>query len=212
MKDVIVLVGKNGAGKGSRLSELWEGREDQFMKVSTSILLKREIAKGTEVGKQIEAYRSASKLVPDEIVNPLVINAIKSADKTVIIDGFPRTLGQAEAMIEAGIQPKMVIEIYLDDEIVMERLSDRICCESCTEPYTMSSYNPPKVPGICDKCGGKLARRKDDEPEAIKQRLDDYREKTYPVLDYFSCNGSEVVVVDNSDGKQALKDLEELIL
>ena len=76
----------------------------------------------------------------------------------------------------------------------------------------MSSYNPPKVPGICDKCGGKLARRKDDEPEAIKQRLDDYREKTYPVLDYFSCNGSEVVVVDNSNGKQALKDLEELIL
>ena len=212
MQDVIILVGKNGAGKGSRLSELLEGREDQFMKVATSLLLKAEIAKGTEIGEEIQSYMSAAKFVPDEIVIPLVINTIKSADKTVIVDGFPRTLGQAEALIEAGIHPKMVIEIYLDDEIVMERLSDRICCKKCTEPYTISSYKPPKKPGICDKCGGPVVKRADDEPELVKQRLDDYREETYPVLEYFSCKGSQVVVVDNSYGKKALEELKELIL
>lgn len=211
MQDVIILVGKNGAGKGSRLSEFLEGREDRFMKVSGSDVLREEIAKGTELGQQIKAWMSSGAYVPDEIMNDLVIKKIESADRTVITDGYPRTVGQAAALYEAGVRPKMVIEIYLSDEIVLERLSDRICCEKCGEPYTISSFNPPKKAGICNKCKGKLVRRPDDEPEIVKERLESYKKKTYPVIEYFADKCVENRTIDNSDRKRALKELIEIL-
>ena len=211
MQDVIILVGKNGAGKGSRLSEFLEGREDRFMKVSGSDVLREEIAKGTELGQQIKAWMSSGAYVPDEIMNDLVIKKIESADRTVITDGYPRTVGQAAALYEAGVRPKMVIEIYLSDEIVIERLSDRICCEKCGEPYTISSFNPPKKAGICNKCKGKLVRRPDDEPEIVKERLNSYKEKTYPVIEFFADKCIENRTIDNSNRKRALQELIEIL-
>lgn len=212
IEKVNIFVGKNGAGKGSRISELLEGREDKFIVVSGSGVLKEEIAKGTELGKQIKVWMDSGAYVPDEIMNALVIKKIESADRTVIADGFPRTIGQAEALLNAGIRPNMVIEIYLDDETVLERLSDRISCEKCTKPYTISSYNPPKKPGICDKCGGKLVRRSDDDPEIVKSRLKTYMEKTHPTIGFFANIGVEVHKIDNYDGERALKEIENLLL
>ena len=202
MENVIVLFGKPGAGKGTRLSEFLESRANQFEVFSVGNLLRKAIADGTELGKKAKTYMDAGQLVPDDIINAIAIQGLKNAKKPIFTDGFPRTVAQAEAMILAGISP-LVIEFYVDDEVVLERSRNRIVCKSCGEPYTLGDFKPPKKEGICDKCGSELVRRADDEETVVRKRLDVYQNETYPVLDFLSSLGIRSLSIDNNDPENA---------
>lgn len=198
MKKVIVLFGKPGAGKGTRLSEFLKGREEEYEILSVGNLLRKARKEETELGKKAGVYMDSGQLVPDAIINEVVIEGIKTAEKSMITDGFPRTVGQAMAMLKAGVYPDMVIDFYVDDEVVLQRARDRIVCEKCGEPYTTNEFKRPKEEGICDKCGGKLVKRDDDKEEVVKERLKVYKQETYPVLKVFEKANVTVHSIDNS--------------
>jgi len=200
VENVIVLFGKPGAGKGTLLSKFLEGREERFEVLSVGNLLRRARKEQTEIGKKAAVYMDSGKLVPNEIINKIVIEGIKAAKKTVITDGFPRTVPQAQAMLDAGVYPDRVIEVYVDDEVVIQRAKDRIVCEGCGEPYTTNDFNPPKVEGICDKCGCKLSKRKDDEESVVRKRLQVYQAETHPVLQILRDENIKIFTIDNSRG------------
>lgn len=195
--DIIVLFGKPGAGKGTQLSGFLEGREEQFEVLSVGDLLRKAKKDQTKLGKMAAPYMDSGKLVPDEIINGIVIAGLKSATKPVFTDGFPRTIKQSEAMLKAGLHP-IVIDFEVDDDIVIQRAMDRIVCEDCGEAYTLNKFKHPKIDGICDKCGGKLVRRSDDTLEVVKKRLVEYERKTLPVLDFFENHHIHVYTINNS--------------
>ena len=198
MQKIFILFGKPGAGKGTRLGEFLEGKEGIFEVLSVGNLLRKARKEQTELGKQAESYMNSGALVPDEIINAIVIDGLRNANKPIIIDGFPRTVGQAAAMLEAGVLPHNVIELYVDDEVVIQRAKDRIVCGGCGEPYTTNDFKPPKTHGVCDKCGGTLVRRTDDEEDVVKERLRVYQEQTYPVVKFLGDNGVKIYTIDNS--------------
>ena len=212
MKNVFVLFGKPGAGKGTRLSEFLNGKESQFEVLSVGNLLRKARKEKTELGKKAESYMDAGLLLPDEIVNEIIIEAINKSEKSIILDGSPRTVVQAMLLLEAGIYPKKVINFEVDDETVIERTKYRIVCESCGESYTTNGFKPPKVEGICDRCGGVLTKRKDDEEEVVRNRLKVYQNQTYPALNVFEDNNVEICTIDNTlddAGKQFEKVMSE---
>lgn len=211
MKDVIVLFGKPGAGKGTRLDEFLEGRESEFDSVGVSGLLKKEVAEGTELGLKAKSYMDAGGLVPDELIITMVLNRLETSKKPVFLDGFPRTVPQAKAMLEAGIVPTMVVEFILDDAINLKRLCHRVVCTSCNTSYNLVGVKRPKVDGICDKCGGVLARRKDDNEDIVLNRFEVYRTQTHPCLSVFESANIPVYSIDNNDSENAQKHFEELM-
>ena len=207
--NVIVLFGKPGAGKGTRLSEFLEGREENYYVLSVGNLLRKARKEQTELGKQASKYMDAGELVPDEIINAIVLEGIKKEQKPVITDGFPRTVAQAEAMLEAGIMPDMVIEFCVDDEVVIQRARDRIVCEACGEPYTTNDFKPPKEEGVCDKCGARLIKRKDDQEETVRNRLVVYEQETYPVLEVLANANVKICSINNAspDSREKFQEL-----
>ena len=212
MKDVIVLFGKPGAGKGTRLDEFLDGRENQFDAVAVSGLLKKEIADGTELGRKAKSYMDSGLLVPDELIITMVLNRLNASKSPVVfLDGFPRTVPQAKAMLEAGIIPTMVVEFLLDDAIILERLRNRVVCTSCNTSYNLVGDKRPKVDGICDKCGGVVARRKDDAEEVALNRFNVYLKQTHPCLSVFASSNIPVHTIDNSNSENAQKHFEELM-
>lgn len=211
MENVIVLFGKPGAGKGTRLSEFLEGRKDQFDVLSVGNLLRKARTDKTELGKEAASYMDAGQLVPDDIINAIAIEGLKNAEKPIFTDGFPRTVAQAEAMLTAGICP-LVVEFYVDDEVVLERSRNRIVCPSCGETYTLTEFNPPKLEGICNKCGSELVKRADDKEDVVRNRLDVYHKETYPVLDLFASVGIRTFTIDNYDAESARKLFAEIVL
>ena len=212
MNKVIVLFGKPGAGKGTRLSEFLEGREENYYVLSVGNLLRKARKEQTELGRQASKYMDAGELVPDEIINAIVLEGIKKEQKPVITDGFPRTVAQAEAMMNAGIIPEVVIEFCVDDEVVLQRARDRIVCEGCGEPYTTNDFKPPKEEGVCDKCGAKLIKRKDDEEETVRNRLEVYERETYPVLEVFVSANVKICSIDNASPDSAKKEFTQIML
>jgi len=183
-----------------------EGQTERFEVLSVGNLLRKAKKEQTELGKKAEVYMDMGKLVPHEIVDAIVFEEIKKAKKDVIIDGYPRSVAQAEAMLSAGIRPDKVINIYVDDEVVMQRAKDRVVCECCGEPYTTNNFNPPKVEGVCDKCGGKLIRRKDDDEEdVVRKRLEVYNKETHPVLEVFEHENITVFTIDNTQDDSSEK-------
>ena len=207
MKNVFVLFGKPGAGKGTRLKKFLKGRKNEFDAASVGDLLRKAREDKTELGQKAASYMDSGLLVPDA----LVIEGLQNAEKPIFIDGFPRTIVQAEAMIKAGICP-VVIEFYVDDEVVFERARDRIVCKSCGATYTLSSFDPPKKEGICDKCGGKLGKRSDDRDDVVSKRLKVYEQDTYPVLDFLESYGIRTFTIDNCDAESASRLFAELVL
>lgn len=187
----IVLFGPPGAGKGTQASLLAE--KYGAAHISTGDTLREAVAKKTEVGLRAKSYMDRGELVPDEVVIAIAKEKLAATgDKGFILDGFPRTIAQAGALDEALEEVKMpldaVVNLQVDDEELVRRLSGRRVCPKCGEPYHLES-KPAKVDNKCDNCGGELMHRADDQPEAIRNRLKVYGEQTSPVLGYYADRG-----------------------
>jgi len=188
----IVMLGPPGSGKGTQahmISELYD-----IPVITTGDMLREAVANGTEYGSIAEGYMSRGELVPDEIVNGVVGERLGKSDleKGFILDGFPRSTPQAEFLDryleEHGMKLDYVIHVTLDDEAIVERLSNRRSCPSCGEVYHLVS-KPPENEGVCDRCGSELVLRDDDRPSVIRNRLEVYREKTRPLLERYRDKG-----------------------
>jgi len=187
----IVLFGAPGAGKGTQASQL----VDKFgaAHISTGDALRQAVADKTDVGLLAKGYMDRGELVPDDVVIAIAKARLATTDdKGFVLDGFPRTITQAEALDvaleEVGKPLQFVVNLSVAEDLLIERLSGRWVCPDCKEPYHIVSKQP-KVAGVCDKCSGKLMQRDDDKLEAIQNRLKVYNAQTEPVLEYYSGKG-----------------------
>lgn len=202
-----LLVGKNGAGKGTLLDKFMEGNGDKYRVVAMSSLLTKVKETDPELWAKIDAIMKAGDLVPDSIILGIIKKELEGETRSVIFDGFPRTVAQAKAMIEYGFAPDAIIEVDLPDYLVVKRASERRVCSKCRKSYTVAGgFNPPKQDGICDDCGAELVKRPDDDEPVVKKRLVQYQEMTYPVIEILSRAGANAYCIDNSkDDDQAQK-------
>jgi adenylate kinase len=206
----LIFLGPPGAGKGTQAKRLTARLG--IPQLSTGDILRKAVAGGTPLGKKAKALMDAGKLVPDEIVNGIVDEALKSTAcaKGFLLDGFPRTIPQAVALDEMlqrrGCKIDRVINMVVPTEVLVERLSGRRTCPKCGTPYGKDS--PPKKPGICDKDGEKLVARPDDEPDRVRQRLLEYATKTALLTGYYKARG----VVRDVDGVGTVDEVEERII
>ena len=184
----LILLGAPGAGKGTQADILCEKLE--IPTISTGNILRAAIKNGTPTGMKAKAFMDEGKLVPDEVIIGIINERLAEEDcaNGYILDGVPRTIAQAEALEKAGIEFDNVVSIEIADEVIMERMSGRRVCEQCGASYHVVAV-PPKTEGVCDKCNGKLAQRKDDAPETVKARLEVYHKETEPLKDFYAQRG-----------------------
>lgn len=197
----LVLMGPPGAGKGTQ-GEILSKRLG-IDTISTGVMLRTAIKEQTEVGKIAQEYINDGKLVPDDVIVKIVKERLQKPDcaKGFILDGFPRTTAQAEALTASGVKVDKVLSLEVEDDVIVERLSSRRECSKCGAPYNVIS-NKPEVEGKCDKCGGDLIQRDDDNPETIKNRLNVYHEQTEPIKAYYEKMGLLVT----AQGEEKLED------
>ncbi|HIE13118.1 MAG TPA: adenylate kinase [Desulfotomaculum sp.] len=199
----LLIMGPPGAGKGTQAVEVV--KELKIPHISTGDMLREAVKQGTEMGKKAKEYMDKGQLVPDEVIIGVVKDRTKEPDcKTgFLLDGFPRTLPQAEALDvslkEMGIKLDGVINIKVPREKIVARITGRRVCRSCGDTYHVEN-KPPKEAGKCDKCGGELYQRSDDTEETVNKRLDVYEAQTQPLLDYY---GRQGLVLD-INGDQAI--------
>jgi len=193
----ILIFGPPGSGKGTYASRLSE--ELTIPHISTGELVREEIKNRTETGREIESYSKSGRLVPDEVIGKLLESRISQGDcaKGFILDGFPRTVTQAE-VLERISRPDVVVNLDVPDDVILERLSTRQTCGTCGAIYN-ERFLKPKAAGICDKCGGQLRKRDDDQPSVINERLKVYGIQTQPLLNYYHKKG----IVRNLVNKEA---------
>ena len=184
----LILLGAPGAGKGTQAEILC--KELNIPTISTGNILRAAIKNGTPTGVKAKAFMDEGKLVPDEVIIGIINDRLAEEDCATgyILDGVPRTIAQAEAMEKAGIMFDHVISIEIADETIVNRMGNRRVCEDCGASYHLVAV-PPKVEGVCDKCGGKLIQRKDDAPETVKARLDVYHQETEPLKGFYAERG-----------------------
>lgn len=180
----IILLGAPGAGKGTQAEKICE--YCHIPQISTGNIIRAAMRDGTEAGKKAQEFVNAGKLVPDAVVIEMVNERLKQDDckNGFILDGFPRTVPQAQALKEMGVEIDHVIDIEVPDEMIMQRMTGRRVCGECGATYHLV-YNPPKVENTCDKCGHELIIRKDDHPDTVKDRLQVYHEQTEPLKDFY---------------------------
>jgi adenylate kinase len=189
----LILLGPPGAGKGTQAQ--WLKDTYAIPQLSTGDMLREAVAKGSEVGREAKAVMEAGKLVSDAIINRIVAERIDEPDCTngFILDGFPRTIPQAEALdrmlAERGLKLDAVVEIRVDNAALVERIAARFSCARCGAGYH-DTFKPTKVPGVCDECGStEFVRRKDDNAETVKARLAAYEAQTAPLLPFYAAKG-----------------------
>ena len=184
----LILLGAPGAGKGTQAEIICA--KLNIPSISTGNILRAAVKEGTEMGLKAKSFMDAGALVPDEVIIGILKDRLSEADcaNGFILDGVPRTIAQAEALEKAGIVFDDVISIEISDETIMERMTGRRVCEHCGTSYHLVAV-PPKTPGVCDKCGGKLVQRHDDEPETVKHRLEVYHKETEPLKDFNAKRG-----------------------
>lgn len=194
----LILLGAPGAGKGTQAEIICE--HYSIPAVSTGNMIREALKNGTELGKKAKSYMDAGQLVPDGIVIDIIKERLAKEDckNGFILDGFPRTVPQAEELDRLGIEIDKVLEIFVPDEAIEKRLSGRRVCEKCGSSYHVD-YKPSKEAGICDKCGGKLIVRKDDQPQTIKERLAVYHNYTEPLKEYYVKKGKLSVVIGQDE-------------
>ena len=197
----LVLMGPPGAGKGTQGEILSE--KLGIDTISTGVMLRTAIKEQTEVGKLAEQYINDGKLVPDDVIVNIVKERLSKPDcaKGFILDGFPRTTAQAEALTASGVKIDKVLALEVEDEKIVERLSSRRECSKCGAPYS-TLFNKPAVEGKCDKCGGDLIQRADDNEATIQNRLNVYHDQTEPITAYYEKIGLLVI----AKGEEELQD------
>ena len=203
----IILLGAPGAGKGTQAAVICD-----YLKIptiSTGNIIRAALKSGTEMGLKAKSFIDNGQLFPDDVVIGIIKERLAEGDceNGFILDGFPRTIPQAEALDAMGVQIDKVVDIDVSDEEIVHRLSGRRVCESCGATYHLD-YNKPKAEGVCDACAGTLIQRKDDSPETIQQRLAVYHEQTQPLEDYYKAQGKLAVV----PGEGAIEEITRLTI
>ena len=202
----IIMLGAPGAGKGTQAIKIAE--KYGVPHISTGDIFRANIKNGTELGKKAKEYMDKGALVPDELTCDLVVDRIHQDDCTngFVLDGFPRTIPQAEALDAALSKDNetmdYAIDIEVPDENIVKRMGGRRACVNCGATYHIVSA-PPKVEGVCDHCGGKLTIRDDDKPETVQKRLTVYHDQTQPLIDYYKKAG----ILHSVDGTKPLDDV-----
>jgi adenylate kinase len=193
----MILLGAPGAGKGTQADIL--SRKLSIPTISTGNILRAAVKNGTPIGMKAKSYMDAGGLVPDDIIIGIMKERFQEPDcmDGYILDGFPRTIPQAEALEDAGIDIDVALEIDADDNRIIERMSGRRSCQNCGAVYHVKT-NPPKKENVCDKCGGPLILRKDDAPETVKNRLKVYHQETEPLVGFYRTRGKLKAVVDTT--------------
>ncbi len=193
----LILLGAPGAGKGTQAEIL--SAKLGIPTISTGNILRAAVKEGTPIGLEAKRYMDAGQLVPDSVIIGIVAQRLEQPDCAggFILDGVPRTIGQAEALDAAGVTFDHVLSIEISDEEIEERMEGRRVCQSCGAPYHVKA-KPPKREGVCDSCGGALIQRDDDKPETVRRRLEVYHQETEPLKDYYQAKGI-LVPVDNQD-------------
>lgn len=183
----LVIIGPLGAGKGTQGDLL--SNKYGIPHIALGDILREEIKRDTELGRSIQDYLDRGDLVPDGIVNEVIRQRLSEADcmKGFILDGYPRTIAQARALDRLK-ELDRVIHLDIADEVIIQRLLARRICKRCGSIYNLR-LKPPKQEGICDHCGGELYKRKDDEPEVARKRLDEYKKVTRPLIDLYRSRG-----------------------
>lgn len=210
----IIMLGAPGAGKGTQAKMI----ADKYLipHISTGDIFRANIKNGTELGKKAKEYMDKGLLVPDELTVDLVIDRVGQDDckNGYVLDGFPRTIPQAEsldkALSERGEKIDYAINVEVPDENIINRMSGRRACLSCGATYHIV-HIPTKVEGICDRCGAELVLRDDDKPETVKKRLDVYHDQTQPLIDYYSGKGALVEVDGTKDMKDVFADIVNIL-
>ena len=207
----IIMLGAPGAGKGTQAKKI--AAKYDIPHISTGDIFRANIKNGTELGNKAKTYMDQGLLVPDELVVDLVVDRVQQDDckNGYVLDGFPRTIPQAEALDKAlaanNEAVDFAINVEVPDENIINRMSGRRACVGCGATYHIQ-FNAPKVEGVCDTCGEKLILRDDDKPETVKNRLSVYHEQTQPLIDYYSKKG----VLAEVDGTQSMDDVFDAIV
>ena len=191
----LVLVGPPGAGKGTQAEFIAENFN--IPKISTGDIFRANVSGGTDLGKLAKKYMDAGDLVPDEVTIAMVRDRLRQDDAKAgfLLDGFPRTIGQANELDrildEIGLALDVVLDLEVDNDEVVRRLSGRRLCKRCGHVWHIE-FDAPKVEGICDKCGGELYHRDDDYPDTVRHRLDVYGQQTRPLIEFYDARGQLV--------------------
>ena len=201
----IVMLGAPGAGKGTQAKKI--AAKYGIPHISTGDIFRANIKNGTELGKKAKTYMDQGLLVPDELTCDLVVDRIQQSDAEngYVLDGFPRTVKQAEALEHSGVNIDKVIDIEVDDEIIYKRMAGRRVCGKCGKTYNVDLNVLPQNEGLCDVCGNDLIQRADDKLETVKERLKVYYDQTHVLKDYYQSKGKRFVI----DGEQSLEKITE---
>lgn len=207
----IIMLGAPGAGKGTQAKKI--AAKYSIPHISTGDIFRANIKNGTELGLKAKSYMDAGGLVPDEITIGMLLDRIHQADceNGYVLDGFPRTIPQAESLTEAlkknGETIDFAVNVDVPDENIINRMSGRRACLNCGATYHIV-YNAPKTENVCDTCGQELVLRDDDKPETVKKRLDVYHDQTQPLIDYYKNEG----VLAEVDGTLDMEDVFQAIV
>ena len=203
----LILLGAPGAGKGTQAEVIAEHLN--IPTISTGNIIREALKSGTEMGLKAQEFMDAGKLVPDDIVIGIITERLAQPDcaNGFILDGFPRTIPQAEALDRMGVVIDRVIDIEVADETITQRVSGRRVCPSCGASYHVD-YKRPAVENVCDRCGDTLSQRKDDHPDTVRERLQVYHEQTEPLKGYYAQSGKLYIV----EGQEEVADTTRLTL
>lgn len=186
----VLLLGPPGAGKGTQGRRIADRHGLAY--IASGDLFRANVQQGTELGVLAKRYMDAGELVPDDVTIRMVMEAVSAAEGGFVLDGFPRTRPQAERLeqeLAAGAGPLDAVLLFaLDDEVAAARISGRLTCERCGTPFNLTT-SPPKVAGVCDRCGGRLTERSDETPETVRHRLEVYRTSTAPLIEFYRERG-----------------------
>lgn len=203
----LILLGAPGAGKGTQAEVISEHLH--IPTISTGNIIREALKSGTEMGLKAKEFIESGKLVPDDVVIGIIQERLAQDDcqSGFILDGFPRTIPQAEALDRMGVVIDRVIDIEVDDDVIAQRVSGRRVCQKCGASYHVD-YKKSEVEGICDRCGDTLVQRKDDHPDTVKERLQVYHEQTEPLKNYYAQQGKLFIV----EGQEEVADTTRLTL
>ncbi len=203
----LIILAAPGAGKGTQAEML--SKHMNIPTISTGAILRRNIAEGTELGEIAQKYINEGKLVPDDVMIDIVKKRLKEDDckDGFILDGFPRSLAQAEALDKSDIDIDVVLTLEVKDDDIVERLSGRLECKNCGASFH-KEHRKPKVLGVCDNCGGALRTRDDDKPDVIRDRLSTYHKETEPLKDFYKKRN----MLKAAKGKNAIEDTSKEVL